>query len=344
MISKNIETSDFIERVEGEFHNIFDVDLEDWLQKSDVLAHAARHICFGEKAKRARPRLVYFFGQAVGAPEDGLADVAIAVELMHTASLLHDDVVDEGTLRRGRPTVNAQWNNNVAVLTGDLILSLALQQLQDHPPIIMKEALQVVSEMTRAAMLEVQARGSLELACSVWREIALGKTGVLFAWCGQAAALLADNMDAHKRFARCGRHLGLAFQMADDFKDLRPDHTGKNPFADIYNCNPSFPILTAVQRSESLKKRLADAWLEPALHWEEVRALGQEVLATGAAEATIAEIDRELTLALESLGAYREHPGGKEIAFWATLLWQSLGTKNTQAASPQFSSMIRQAT
>src|SRR5947207_11516936 len=88
-----------------------------------VLRDAARRLSVASGAKRVRPRLCAFFGEAVGAPEEGLIDLAVAAELIHAGSLLHDDVVDEGTLRRGVPTANAAWGNLVAVLSGDLCLT-----------------------------------------------------------------------------------------------------------------------------------------------------------------------------------------------------------------------------
>ena len=94
--------------------------------QSDTLLNAGRHLCIGSGGKRVRPTMVRLFGLAAGAPEVGLLNVAVAAEMVHSASLLHDDVVDAGMYRRGRPTVNALWGNIVAVMGGDLLLTLAL--------------------------------------------------------------------------------------------------------------------------------------------------------------------------------------------------------------------------
>src|SRR5688500_11603790 len=89
-----------------------------------ILREAVRRLCLAPGAKRVRPRLVAHFGEALGVPPAGLVDVAVAAELIHAGSLLHDDVVDHARLRRGRPTANAEWGNLVAVLSGDLCLTL----------------------------------------------------------------------------------------------------------------------------------------------------------------------------------------------------------------------------
>src|SRR5688572_1155237 len=155
--------------------------------KGDTLMEAARHLCLGSGGKRARPMLVLHFGDAVGVPAERLVDVATAAELIHSASLLHDDVVDAGMFRRGRPTVNARWGNIVAVMSGDLILSTTLLMLAQLDSRLSKIALAVIAEMTRAAIAEVEARGKLDLPMDRLRYICEGKTGSLFGFCGHAA-------------------------------------------------------------------------------------------------------------------------------------------------------------
>lgn len=283
---------------------------------SEMLMGAARHLCFSG-GKRARPRLALYYGQAVGAPEAGLVDVAVAAELIHAASLLHDDVVDEGTQRRGLPTVNARWGNTVAVLTGDLVLTLAFAQIRPHGGAIIAEAIDLVSSMTRAAMAEVQARGHLELGRAEWELIAKGKTGELFAWAGRSAAHLAGDAEALERFGRCGRHLGLAFQLADDLIDLTEGASGKDRYSDLRTRSLSFPILTAVAGSAAVRDKIGKAWQKPQISAEEAEELGEEVLKSGALERTWEEMEAEVSAAIEALGPYRHLPGGADIAEWA---------------------------
>jgi octaprenyl-diphosphate synthase len=299
-----------------------------------ILADAAQHLCIGGAAKRLRPRLVYLFGQAAAAPADGLVDLGVAAELVHAASLLHDDVVDNGQLRRDRPTANARWSNIVAVLAGDWVLSRALVLLQKYPPVITAKAVEVVAQMTGAAMREVEVRGDATLTLSGWRAIAEGKTGTLFAWCGEAAALLANDPAAGARFARFGMHLGVAFQMADDLKDLFGGDPGKDRYSDIRNRTPSMPIVLALEHSPKWKSELARAWDRGAMTQEEAAELGEALIASGAADTAVDALDREVALAFEALGPDRNQPWGLEMQRLADAFCASLRRPTSPSTAP----------
>ena len=297
------------------------------LEASAMLDEAGKYLSMAPGAKRARPRLVYGFAQTLdvlGEP-DALGQIALAAEFIHGASLLHDDVVDEGTMRRGRPTVNAKWNSSVAVLGGDVMLCLSIQALAQLPRAITNEAVATVATMSRAAILEVETRGQIDLPLDAWEAIARGKTGVLFGWCGRAVALLGGHADVAERFGRCGDHLGVAFQMADDIRDLADQGSGKNRFSDISNRNPSYPLLWAAAHEPALATEIARAWRAPSVG--DAAALGEEVLATGALEHTSQEILRQVEAAFDALGPYKESAGAQAIYDWALSLSRTyLGT------------------
>jgi geranylgeranyl pyrophosphate synthase len=286
---------------------------------SQVLSQAARHLCLGGSAKRLRPVLVRLTGELVGAPAAGLRDVAVAAELIHASSLLHDDVVDEGALRRGRPTANVVFGNAVAVLAGDWLLSRAIQHLRPYAPVITFEAVDCIAEMAGGAVAELEARGRADLTLPALRVISEGKTGALFAWCGRAAAHLAGRSADALVLERFGRHLGVAFQMADDLKDLSDEHGGKERFADVRAANPSFALAHASQASPAFACALADAWARGALSEEEVARLGKQAFAAGALPAAGA-LDAELSAAAFALAplspdAWRERFAPLAAAF-----------------------------
>ena len=116
--------------------------------------------------------------------------------------------------------------------------------------------LDVVSNMTRATMLESHLRGSTELTRQQWMYIAKGKTASMFRWCGRSAGFLGESDEAAERFGIFGEHFGIAFQMADDLLDLQYSDSGKTPFADIRNRNPSYLTLLAVEKDRSFKENL----------------------------------------------------------------------------------------
>lgn len=301
--------------------------------KGDILMEAARHLCLGSGGKRARPMLVRLFGHAVGVGAEPLVDVAMAAEMIHSASLLHDDVVDSGMYRRGRPTVNARWGNTVSVMSGDLILSTSLLRLSQLDARLTRSALGVVAEMTRAAIAEVEARGDLDLPLTRLRYIAEGKTGSLFGWCGVGAATLANQPEATQRFDRFGRHLGVAFQIADDIRDILGTDPGKPRYADIRSRNLNMPILLAVKRDESLRRKLRDAWAFAAITPERTAEIGAAVMATGAVEQSLAKLNAEIAAALDALGPYAKQPGGDELMGWAHKLVAGITEQVEQRAA-----------
>ncbi len=313
----------FLAEVEARLRKALEGGFSAPMQEASVLLEAARHLCLEGGGKRVRPRLVGMFGEALGASEEALADIAVAGELIHAASLLHDDVVDEGTMRRGRPTARSLWDNKVSVLSGDMVLSLAFLQIKRYPPMITERAVELVASMSRAAMMEIVACGRPEMSVEAWWGIAMGKTGALFGWCGEAVALLMNQTDAVANLRDCGLHLGVAFQMADDLKDLRGDDP-KDRFADIRNRNPSFCLLTASERSPAFRQALSLAWSKERLDEPRIQQLGESVLALGIAEHTYQALCREVDLAMAALGPYLHAPGGRDIAAWGEWLCKGL--------------------
>jgi len=296
----------------------------------DTLMGAARHLCLGGGGKRARPMMVRLFGEACSAPAEHLVPVAVGAELIHSASLLHDDVVDAGMFRRGRPTVNARWGNIVAVMTGDILLTTALGKLAKIDVRVTQEAILTVAEMTRAAIAEVEARGDVSLSMEKLRSIAEGKTGALFGWCGIAAALLADDEEARSRFSGFGRRLGVAFQIADDIRDLTGLDQGKPQYADLQSRTPSLPILLAAKRDDAFRRRLRESWTFAAMTPDRVCELGTAVLCSGAIEAAIDIMNVEIEAAIDALGPYCDCRGGGELAHWARRL--AAGIRGREAA------------
>jgi heptaprenyl diphosphate synthase len=292
----------------------------------DTLLGAARHLCLSG-GKRARPLLVKIFADTLGLNDKRIVDAAVAAELIHAASLLHDDVVDMGMFRRHRPTVNARWGNTVAVLSGDLLLSGALLRLAQTDARLAATALSVVSEMTRGAILEVESRGNLDLPMSTLRQIGEEKTGALFGWCGVAAATLKGDLKAAEKFERFGRKMGVAFQMADDIRDITGAEEGKTPFADLQSRTPSLTILLAAQRDASLKKRINDAWGFGALTAEKMNELGTAVMVSGAVEESIDLMNQQLQDAVKELGEYASHQSGANLVRWATQVARGMTLK-----------------
>jgi len=267
----------------------------------NVLAEASRRLCGAGGAKRVRPQLSLLFGRIFDLPHPPLVRVAAGAEMVHAASLLHDDVIDLGTERRGRPTANVQWGNSVAVLAGDWLLTRAILEVAPLGLDIVREAIETVAVMTGAAVREVEARGRTDLTPGDWRDIAQGKAGELFAWCGRTVATLAEAPQAAETLGMLGRRLGVAFQMADDLRDVLDPQSGKDRFADLKNRNPSFVLVVAMDHDPSLRQRIDHAW-RTGIDSRELTELGRTVRESGALEAADALLREEVRESLALLG------------------------------------------
>ena len=291
-----------------------------------TLCSVARHLCLTPDAKRARPRLVHELGLAAGIDPTALIDVAVTAELLHSASLLHDDVVDEGTSRRGRPTANVLWGNAPAVLAGDLLYSMALRVLRGHLPCLSDEAVDTVTAMTRSAILEIESRGQVNTDEATWHSIAAGKTGALFEFCARAVAHMAGRPAHADRFGTCARRLGVAFQMVDDLVDLFPG-SGKDRFADLRDRNPNLVVILAVDREPSLRAQLEATWpaqghampqSQPQPQPHQIDALGSAVSRSSGVAATHEAIQDEIAAGLAAVANTASRSEQRIFERWAT--------------------------
>ena len=191
--------------------------------------------------KRLRPALVLLCGKAAGKTTADHRTLAAAVELIHTATLVHDDVLDEAELRRHVDTVNARWNNETSILLGDYLLTraLCLAASTDTP-----FACRLLGECSRAMcegeLRQVLGRGNIRLPEKDYLEIIEGKTGTLCACCCEFGAYYADAPPAiRSTLTRYGLLLGVAFQIVDDLLDLlvRKTPSGNRSVATWRNAN-----------------------------------------------------------------------------------------------------------
>lgn len=293
----------------------------------EIVGDVRRFLLAG--GKRVRPRLCHIFGTLVDAPAEQLASAAVAAELIHAGSLLHDDVLDQATLRRGKPSLRVVHGDQANVLLGDMLITEAIHQVEPLGGRVVADAVSAVTAMARGALLENIGRGQIDQE-DRWRSVVAGKTGALFAFCGHAAGALGsstvlkdaglDAAAARRGLGECGLRLGIAFQLVDDLLDLYAEDSGKDRFADLRNGECTFPLLVAAREDESFAQRLAALWRQEVADEAEVQALGAALLATHAAEATLQRIAREGRAALAALGPLIARPAADELARWADLL------------------------
>jgi len=257
---------------------------------SDVaLINQISHYIVSAGGKRIRPRLVLLFAEALGFTGAERFEMAATVEFIHTATLLHDDVVDESSLRRGRQTANALFGNAASVLVGDFLYSRAFQMMVGVNRMrvleVLADATNVIAE---GEVLQLMNMHDADLAVDDYLLVIRYKTAKLFEASARLGAVLAGApREVEEACADYGRSLGTAFQLVDDLLDYEGDtHAlGKNVGDDLREGKPTLPLLVAMARSTEDERLLIRHAIE---HGEPDRL--DEILAivrrTGALDAT----------------------------------------------------------
>lgn len=277
----------------------------------------ARHLCVAPSAKRARPLIcLYYHWLFSDDIDDRIVPIGVAAEFIHAASLLHDDVVDDAHKRRGLSSANAVFGNASAVLAGNFLLTQAFDLLRPMQRDFIDKAIIVVREMTISAMLEIEARGKIEVTEDSWYRVARGKTGVLFAWCGWAAAVNSQKVSDAEQLWNLGFNIGNIFQMVDDLKDFSGDGALKEVANDIRNKEASMPVLIAMNNDAEIKNQFREKFLQDVLEDDDVMFLRDLVLSSSAIEITKARIKSELAQVEEYLHIYRGTQGRAAIDEW----------------------------
>ena len=245
--------------------------------------------------KRLRPALLLLSGKACGPLKREHLVLAAAIELVHTATLIHDDVLDEATLRRHLETVNARWNNEVSVLLGDYLFARSIclvSSIEDpYASRVIGEASRIMCE---GELRQVESRGNYDLTEPQYVEIIAAKTAALCSCCCRLGAHYAGaDADLEEVFARFGRDLGIAFQITDDVLDMSGDEaaTGKSLGTDLIKQKPTLPLIRLLSRSAKVQRdrlvtllsgnnghhrEVLEPWLDrsDAISYAQVRALG----------------------------------------------------------------------
>ena len=224
--------------------------------ENPLLEKAVEHL-LKAPGKQLRPMLVLLSAQMVGKVDEKVINVALALEMLHTASLVHDDVVDESDRRRKLPSLNAFLSNQVAVLAGDYILSKALEcaaQTQDVR--VVHYISQVGQALADGELLQLAEEESQELSEAAYFDIVSRKTASLFSACARLGALAAGGSENDaERLAQFGKLIGICFQLRDDVFDYGTAEVGKPVGNDMKEGKLTLPAIYAVNYSNNESMR-----------------------------------------------------------------------------------------
>lgn len=236
----------------------------------------ARHLVEAG-GKRFRPLMVLLAAQFGNPNASGVIPSAVVVELTHLATLYHDDVMDEATVRRGTESANSRWGNTIAILSGDFLFARSSKILADLGPEAVRIQAQTFERLVIGQLRETTGPMNGEDPVQHHLDVLAGKTGSLIAAAGRYGALMSGvSPELTERIAQFGESIGIAFQLSDDLLDIQSNNSGKTPGTDLREGIKTLPVLLALQdpnTSDRLRELLNKPITDDAEHAEALAAL-----------------------------------------------------------------------
>jgi octaprenyl-diphosphate synthase len=256
--------------------------------------------------KRLRPALVILAAGACGYSGSAHYQLAAVVEFIHTATLLHDDVVDESELRRGKSTANSIFGNPASVLVGDFLYSRAFQMMVEVQDMrVMQVVADATNTIAEGEVLQLLNCNDPDVSEDRYLHVIRSKTAKLFEAAGRLGAILARaSAEVEEGLARYGMHLGTAFQLIDDVLDYSGDHaqTGKNLGDDLAEGKPTLPLIHAMRNGSSAQVRIIRSAIERG-GLEEFQPVVAAIRETGALEYARRQAEAESCRAIAAIDA-----------------------------------------
>lgn len=242
---------------------------------------AARHLV-ARGGKRIRPIALLLSAACFSGISPAARELAVVAELVHSATLLHDDVVDEGMERRGAAAARLVYGNAVSVLSGDLLLVHALERTERHAPEILPDLIRTLRRLVDGEIVQLRGRRELDVSEATYERILRDKTASLFSWATRSGARIAGaSPEDQERLAGFGERLGIAFQLVDDVLDYSGEQTGKTLLNDLREGKLTLPLVLAVARMPELVHALRRIY---AGDREPVQAVSRAVVESGACD------------------------------------------------------------
>lgn len=267
------------------------------LPVGESVVHKSAHHLLEIAGKRLRPMCVVLASRLGDGLDEKTREFGVAVELVHCATLLHDDVVDVGDQRRGVPAARTLYGNAASIFAGDWLLVDALRRVRAaEMPDVLVRLLDIIDEMIFAEAIQLENRGRIDARMRTYMQVVEGKTAALFRWAMFAGARAGGlDPEACKALEAYGLHLGVAFQLIDDHLDYAGDGAtiGKSPFTDLREGKMTHPVIVALERDPSLRSVLEELVHSPA---DEVPAEAKQRLLTALNDTGALESTRELAI------------------------------------------------
>ena len=283
----------------------------------ELMTEAVLHL-FEAGGKRFRPLFTVLSAQ-IG-PDPDAWEVTVAgsvIELVHLATLYHDDVMDEAQMRRGVPSANARWGNNIAILAGDYLFATASRLVSQLGPDAVRIIAETFALLVTGQMRETKGAGDADDAVAHYLKVVAEKTACLIAVSGQFGGTFAGaNADQVERLSRIGAIVGTVFQISDDIIDINsdPDESGKLPGTDLREGVHTLPVLYALEETGPAADRLREILKGPVTDDETLAEALNLLRASGGIAAAKATVAQYAAQARAELAGLPDVPGRRALA------------------------------
>ena len=268
------------------------------------------------KGKQMRPMFVFLMAKLLSETNESTFRAASLIELLHTATLVHDDVVDDASHRRGFFSINALWKNKIAVLVGDFLLSKGLLLSVEHKDYHLLEIVSnAVREMSEGELLQIEKARRLDITEEVYFEIIRQKTASLIASCCSAGiASVTEDKELIEKGRLLGEKIGIAFQIKDDLFDYGDDEIGKPRGIDIKEKKMTLPLIYALNNSDrSTKNKIINIIKNDSENSKKVKQVIEFVKKSGGIEYTIETMKNYHKESLEILHSFPENEARESL-------------------------------
>lgn len=300
---------------------IIEEALEETVQAESPLLHQASLHLLKAGGKRIRPVFVLLAGKFGNYDISRIKNVAVSLELIHMASLVHDDVIDDAELRRGKPTIKAKWDNRIAMYTGDYIFARALELMTKiEKPFAHQILANTLVELCIGEIEQIKDKYNFDQNVRNYFRRIKRKTAILIAVSCQLGAIAADvSDDVHKKLYRFGYYVGMSYQIIDDVLDFTgtEKQLGKPAGDDLHQGNITLPVLFAM-KNEEIREKIKK--VHAATEREEIEHIISLIKDSGAIEKSLKVSDNYLNKALEILNELPHNRAKKTLRDIANMI------------------------
>lgn len=311
------ESRDLLSQIASEIASVEDELARQVVSSVELVEHAGKHT-LEAGGKRLRPAFVSLAARSIGKEFDAsrISRIGACMEMIHMATLIHDDVIDHASTRRGKPTASAVYGNTAAIMAGDVLLAKAMVILaQDGDLEIIRTVSEAVVEMAEGEVRELETRGCFELSEEDHLQVLRMKTASFIQCCCEAGALVAGATEQHKRaLGTFGHHIGMAFQVVDDILDYRSEATGKPKAGDFREGQATLPLIYLRPHLERHEAEHTHRKFGNGVTDEELRTIIGWMHARGAFDRAEQAATRHVEMAVDALGALPDSPERELLA------------------------------